>query len=500
MEKALALPEILENIGRFLDIKDLQSCSLVSKLWAKSMKQYLWWTLSIPKVIQTDDLRKVLYKFGHLIRELHINGEVKQDILLEEYCTGLYGLTVKSNYQSDGLIRRSHQTLRSFCHYWEVVQSSSVQSTLFQCPRLEFLFFNSVLLSDTKISSSFVEACTHLTSLTLNMANWDFPEDILMPKSSFLKLERLTVSNYRNLKGLKSNMLDRCPNLKTLVCSQPLGTRFKEFMDVIIATCRRLKVLWVIGGNIPPDDSDVKAVLKALPPMEFIQIRGYPYGKVIERNYASFLHPHHATLRAVELSSRWTSAQIHKLLCSCPNLRAVFGYGTLSADDIGSTSQWVCAKLECFRVRIAAFTVPELSEERRVVFRRLAQLRHLRSLELAALYPINDSVLTSPTYGFQLGEGLELLEPLKMLQQCCLSYLRPGLRKRDVKWMVRAWPSLTSFCAKLNPDDEENERLWKIFHSRGVWDQLSDSRGGPCESVMTKCAIEYADADYQPVQ
>lgn len=264
-------------------------------------------------------------------------------------------------------------------------------------------------------------------------------------------------------------LIARCPNLTTLV----LGSASPgDLLKRSIPACRQLCVLVAFLSV-----EEMAEIIEALPPMKCLQVMRYSIPS--ELLYLSFLQRHYATLEHVHLPryKNINTAQVLLILSSCPNLRS-FAANEISGSDIAKGQPWVCLGLEIFSawIKFDELDVNQgtFLESRHAVYTQLSRLSRLRVLDLRR----HGRWWIGTDLTLRLDEGLKTLRSLKMLE--CLKVPRcvaKRLRKRDIEWMVKMWPSLRTIWSLGDRKTQNFEDICKWY---GLSQNLADSKGDNC--------------------
>jgi len=91
----------------------------------------------------------------------------------------------------------------------------------------------------------------------------------------------------------------------------------------------------------------------------------------------------------------------------------------------------------------------ESQDKQRLMFARLAGLEHLQVLKLGSAQSLSQKGLDLLEADLRLEHGLDLLDPLKELQEFGVE-VHQTLSSEDVDWMIQHWPSLRIVRGQLN--------------------------------------------------
>ena len=135
-----------------------------------------------------------------------------------------------------------------------------------------------------------------------------------------------------------------------------------------------------------------------------------------------------------------------EILCSLPNLKE-FAAPLISSFDLEMDPRpWVCQRsLLHLHVGIGM----ESQDKQRLMFARLAGLEHLQVLKLGSAQSLSQKGLDLLEADLRLEHGLDLLDPLKELQEFGVE-VHQTLSSEDVDWMIQHWPSLRIVRGQLN--------------------------------------------------
>ncbi|KAF9582758.1 hypothetical protein BGW38_010799 [Lunasporangiospora selenospora] len=486
MEKALEINEIRTFIGYFLNVRDLKSCALVNKAWSQSMTPLIWsilhWWDDSEEIISS----QAMAKYGHHVRSIFFH-HFSKDPSIFSPCT-----QVRHIYQANSctdepfddlalyLVRNNRTSLKTFYDQGSRRRrlSKEALAAIFECPNLEQLKLGEVEFT-AELYSAFVQACTHLRYLFLTGECTVANGGSMLQEQSFPFLEDLSMIGCSA--ALAQNILVHSPNLKGFLYVEQMAPRTQIKAETILSL-RHLDRL-LLNFSAEASQNLGAQIISSLPSMKWVHISSFNHPYSCDPLFEPALRRHYTTLQAIVVNDDWTSKQILLVLTSCPTLRAYEG-GVLLADEIQQGAPWVCSRLQCLRVRITRVTHPMEGDCRDAVYHQLARLDQLLLLDLSDLRYLQSSVASEPRLSLCLGQGLEILEPLKNLQKIAFEGLRLNLRKEEVEWMIQKWPSLQYMEGDMCEDLKEHIRLMEYCIDLGI----------TSGSLLKESPMQYVDA------
>ncbi|KAF9577836.1 hypothetical protein BGW38_006701 [Lunasporangiospora selenospora] len=473
MEKALTLPEIKSNIGRFLCIKDLVTCTLISKTWYESMLPWLWRFFQVPKderQIEYFTLHKLMLRNGPLIRNLLVT-RVPRFIDIFTNCNQLESLECRGRLFDDCdfnlsvlyLVQKCRASLTRFIQGYGIRLSTETLIHALDCPKLDWVEIRAIDLVGDALWDSVTRLCMRVHRLSINYIH--LPENCTIPWTAgtvFPNLEHLTALGTQQVLALE--VASRSPNLKYLhinVAKSGVGHLvetlpfYPKLQVLVLDECRQIR------------SKDMVELLDALPPMKSIQYDcALTTLHPLFPTYYASLQRHFDTIQEITLSHQWRLVSPLAILCSCPNLRALTG-GLIDCRAVLCGSPWVCTGLRLFRVsldlRIMAIGITFVI---RIFCSQLAHLQQLQVLDLSVSSPYRSTHMTGSW--LRLGNGLEHLKSLKMLQQCSLVNWTLNLEAEDIEWIRTHWPNFWGLRGRLHDNPRQNEQLWKLCEKYGI--------------------------------
>ncbi|KAG0022779.1 hypothetical protein BGZ82_010904 [Podila clonocystis] len=184
-----------------------------------------------------------------------------------------------------------------------------------------------------------------------------------------------------------------------------------------------------------------------------------------------------------------SSLMVQEVLSSCPTLKSIAA-NSIHVLDIAAGDPWVCLGLQSWSVfidisfnscgiEIISLKKDKLNDLQPLVYKRLAKLTELQSLNLDYKPPIprqsNQSSATQLlTLDWQLKRGLGALSSLTKLREVhFLQRSRMGMTTSSAKWMIENWVlrgpiKLNSIEGRLGRQTTEERAIGKMFREHGV--------------------------------
>ncbi|KAF9336322.1 hypothetical protein BG006_009060 [Podila minutissima] len=237
MQQALSIPEILAQIGKFLDLKSLSICTRVSKSWSaafdtilyrhvsimvfnrhspsiRALKRHARQTFSLTLTLPVD-LAYFTLKCPSL-RVLHLHG------WLGTRLKTIAGYRTRGHRKALALIQQHQRTLMtvSVGLLWPIAKSPEFWTAIAACPRLETLLVRSEKMfvnnGDHSEQEAFWNACTKVSDLILK--DLRFQAAVNVPAgldfSQVRKLELLRTEGWHAAKQVM--WMERCSELRVL--------------------------------------------------------------------------------------------------------------------------------------------------------------------------------------------------------------------------------------------------------------------------------------------
>ncbi|KAF9131690.1 hypothetical protein BGW39_001442 [Mortierella sp. 14UC] len=518
MAAVLDLPEEIRLlIGRFLDIKAIQACLLVSRSFRRSFEPILWQKVVIrsphsPLVVNKkitlvdiaalrtrtlDVLNYVIYNkadpefyklsFPHL-RRLQLTDETNEILYRENMNDS--DASFPRDYRGQGLLQdqlvQLNPTVGTLvitslpitpsAEFWTVIYSTWVN------PRI--LHVTGLVALTEEASNAFWMACTRFEHLSLILIKVAFSS--LLSTFTFPRVRHLNIKTASKVKARWFQPTDQmvvmkaCPQLRHLTMSGPSSPR-------LLADFQRAIDLnhWPHLDSLDLDHVYNKRgkffceLLRALPALTALRLE---YCQLSDIGFQQLRRCHFTTLRTLKIFAGcgFTSKMALEVLISCVNLE-VFRSTHIYAHDLDPQTPWVCKRLRS----LTTCVVHRESNPNRValdqhVFAQLAQLTNLVHLDLTQ-YPMGYT-LSDPevhlmdalnTLDIRLKAGLGKLSTLSRLRFFGSGNSFQITSEAEILWMLEHWRDLKTVVGQL---DVRNSAALKAMADRGVHYQLSAPR------------------------
>ncbi|KAF9295649.1 hypothetical protein BGZ74_010702 [Mortierella antarctica] len=345
MQQALSIPEILAQIGEFLDSKSLSICTRVSKSWSAAFDTILYRHISIlvfnrysPSIRalkrharQTFSLTLTLpVDLGYFtlkcpsLRALHLHG------WLGTRLKTIAGYSTRGHRKTLALIQQHQRTLItvSVGLLWPIAKSPEFWTAIAACPRLETLLVRDEKMfvnnGDHSEQEAFWNACT---------------------KVSDLKLKDLRFQAAVNV---------------------PVGLDFSQppvvgasGLTTFTASWPKLRELTLSGQEIR--DHDLAAVISTAEVLEKLSVPQTQFGRMA---FAALRTHHFQVLRHLNLQDceSATSAMVQEVMESFPGLEYLRA-PLLRSADVLLGAPWVCLQLKQLQLETFFLSADGIDEE-----------------------------------------------------------------------------------------------------------------------------------------
>ncbi|KAF9540895.1 hypothetical protein EC957_003642 [Mortierella hygrophila] len=552
-----SVPELLELIGRHLDLPDLARCSLTCRLWHHTLSPLLWETFddslyNWPRIMlalysETDTGRRqkawvdaLFSKYGHHIRTLRVRRYYT--VLVASECGGCTRLVSLQSFDfAEGLTAVSKKSGSGWClESTKAVIPTIVENAIgVQSSRdwrskaakdrdmttarrfWMLLYLNSSTLRSVRLDKSLGNLCT-LPSFDLldkilsglqnleTLSNTMYPMDADVVLQQIPSLRSITGCPKRDTSSVAFNnvrffdvstgmdpstfrhYLTKFPNLNCLCLErivESLSTHPQQQQPIAVQDNNVSFQLSEIRFTLDDStDNPTRLVFSYLPHLRHItlkRLRGYIAHIIV--TYCRELE----TFRQLEnedvfLTGPTTDTALI-LLQGCPKLKVLDVYQSqVRAESLLASPPWVCEKLETLRCMItgvsrlstqdmktlndlsvsgssrnvfltkqdrnALKTGRETMGQQQRILERLANLTHLKVLELASkrpkdnrLRPDEDHLYVdhfSDTLELTLASGLGQLAALKGLEMFGFEGCNHEIDRPELDWIVKSWPRL----------------------------------------------------------
>ncbi|KAK3813381.1 MAG: hypothetical protein J3Q66DRAFT_348168, partial [Benniella sp.] len=500
--KALEVPEILWLIGGFLDYPRLAAATTVCKSWNTIFTPFLYHTLEWGNHNQRHPRSSVVKDRVDHIRVIKLSDYWIPSLV---DCTHLEGLHLNLDYGEQDFwtplakLVRQNPRLVTLC---AIKPSSEFLEAVFACsPQLKRLEISRPNLVTSAMADPFLNACLSLEELKMVDLTLDIGGDdtswIQWP-AAFPTIKKLWIGVTYNREckprqlQQQHQFIQRCPNLESLTWSFSTCLRLpiheiKDLLSPKTSPCPKIKAFaFHCPGfrlNLPEDTlvEVLKACNNNLASFESDGVRFmHLYSQALTSGLASGL-----TRLCLNNCGSRTSRPMMKILLSCPHLVHVHCAGLLHAQDILGIDhsktpgwlledqlelihppEWVCKNLQILEIGICGLQF-RAQEWQQAVLKQLAKLEHLRVLDVADHTDML-KIRSQDGLDFRLTTGLDVLSSLTRLERLGFHSLRQEMTKQDVKWMIKAWPRLSSVCGWVHHSVSERIKLEKIFKRHSI--------------------------------
>ncbi|KAF8984505.1 hypothetical protein BGZ46_007872 [Entomortierella lignicola] len=478
------IPEIFNRLQLNQALVDYVHCIQVCKDWKSQLESLLWKQVEFSgdEVIGRrngfllNPPLEILHKHLGKVESLRFMDGLTPNLSML-FCMNLTKLHVSmySNYGSSTCIL-SFFLLRNFgltdvtlqnCRF---THDSKLWENLCEQYRIKKLTLSEVATPRAGMDD-FRALVSSLDELVLDATIFPDGEDYTWPDSKFENTQRLVLDQVFGITPKEQvGMIGACPKLKDLRWFIPKfddededelalhQQAMDEFVSLVEAgSFPSLEILRIIYFLV--SDADIARVINNMQRVTTLNLIGSDFGDI------SFqaLQRHWTTLETlgVSLCKNVTSAQIQKILASCPNLRVLTGDDIL-AEDIINGQPWVCTSLKELIINIQFSPTAEKSDHM-AVFESISALKKLELLNITGysgrkIVPLNLS----------LEYGLEKLAGLTCLLQLCFQHSEQNIEMEEIDWMLEHWKSLEGVRGRPNGNEDVNEAIMEKLKSNKV--------------------------------
>ncbi|KAF8953471.1 hypothetical protein CPC16_000703 [Podila verticillata] len=413
MQQALNIPEILAQIGQFLDSSSLGICTRVSRSWSAAFGVILYRNISI---------KITLFRYGApslAVLERHARQIVSMTLIMPSdleyfalkcpnlralHLEGWCGIRLKTipEYKDRGhsktleLIQEHQPTLKtvSVGMLWPIAKSPEFWTAIAECPILETLLVRDEKMfarRDAREQQAFWGACTRVENLTLK--NLRFWSAVNVPSA-------LDFGQVRKLKLVKSEgwdadkqveWMERCPELRVLKWVMPKVELPASGVDApalinFSASWPNLRELTLSGYGI--QDHNLAIVISTAQVLVKLSVPQTSFGRMA---FAALRTHHFQVLKYLNFREceSVTSAMVQEAMASCPNLEFLRA-PLLRSVDVLLGAPWVCLKLKQLQLQNLLLDADNTDEE----VQKLALSARFSALKEVSLdFPHNLSII-----------------------------------------------------------------------------------------------------------
>ncbi|KAK3822683.1 MAG: hypothetical protein J3Q66DRAFT_397161 [Benniella sp.] len=477
------IPEVRDNVAKFLGLPDLAVAALVCKSWNATFTPVLYHTISQPCYKQSN--KEGLVANADSIRHLEA---FKEGIhFFSGICTKLKSIGAETSgwslHELDhlcALVRRndSIKTIRILSNeYPPEVFLEEVSST---CSSLRKLDISASQL-DAQCVKIILDIAVRLESLSIDSR-------IVFPKSldkwpHFPSLREITLIHSKDIPAQTClEIFRKCPELRvlTLQIQQNDLCPASDICDLLRVHCTLIERLNLSALHLR--DAHLAKILDGCHRLISVRFMGSKFGELAFNS----LSRHFVSLQQLNLEQcpGLTSTMVQQILTSCWRLTSLHAT-TLDASDIlgdvneeastgtetvlrDQSQDWVCRNLTTLSVFICGLEGRPLAWHREVL-QRLGKLTKLTTLVVGIRRRRGSSSFESRDgLDLRLESGLDALARMKKLTYLGFRGMWQLMGEQDVQWMRDAWPGLTYLEGKLHHDPWRRSKLVQIAKERNI--------------------------------
>ncbi|KAF9901973.1 hypothetical protein BX616_002078 [Lobosporangium transversale] len=506
----LDLPEVIQNLGQFLQHEDLLSCLRVSKTFHSVLIKYLWEAIDAwdhDRKRSTYPRGKTLQNHKKYIKRLVFIGNPPREYMSLQGCSVLHTIsaTLPEKCTSSLLTKfsrliKAHSSTMRHVEFWIEdslhisISGPEPWKTLLECPRISSLSIGCMKFRNDEVDLLF-QVCTKLQKLNLDYGCIsELPEYVQDESSNFVlpHLRSLTLCNRYNRHGderpfsgvmlhLWGIFVRKCPSLEKLDCLHP---KHGKILKVAL-----LQNPWIFPHlrdltlNDSVSDEELAAILRQMAQVRNFKVPSSYFGPLAlhellaDRGRQLDVHENRDritrtdrlcdTIEELQAASGWdkTDGVAQAILSNCPRLR-VLAAAKITVTEIVQGPKWVCSRIEKLCLYFQMDLDPESeegTEKQRMVFGQLGKLTELQYLDLT-------HYCRMPTLDLRLGAGLNGLANLKRLTTVrSTSDDYQAMGPEEAKWIVENWPKFFYLDVATNKDPDIAGSISRIFRPHNIF-------------------------------
>jgi len=324
---------------------------------------------------------------------------------------------------------------------------------------LKSLRVNNSYFYDKESMQAFWDACTKesLERLHLEKTGLVTPVQGAWAPSKQLQhvtFQEISANTPKGLTDLISNLLGNASGLVSLVLTNiDQEVVFNELRPLL----QRSRNLWPVLSRLdmnPPEnvtDNELDEIIRTLP----TSIMTLNCRNLGPRSFRAMIDMYSSTMNRLDLSryQNLSSSDIRRVLWECKNLVSLTSgssYSIQISDVI--TSSWVCCGLQEWDLGILN-DAEDPAKGGREIFRRLAQMPKLTSLQILSISQQGQGLLLSP----RLVQGLDELAPLKKLKR--FDFDGRTMSQRDWHWILKTFRGLENVSCWIDRNDDLQQKF-----------------------------------------
>jgi len=443
----LQLPEVIVQLGYYLEGSDLINAFLVNHTWHSLLEPFLWHTTKLPSewaLERTPDRypsRESIRRNCHWIRSLFC----PESPLLKELvpaCTNLQVLEI--NIVTQMIILLLYQNAHSLVSLTrqatvhQPTQQSGLQLKLFTAIasliRLQHLRLERLEVTGEE-RDAFLETCQRLETLFMTAFIWNIPDTCPI---EFPFIQQLTFIKNKMNPTLELEFVARCPKVRFFRWQPTRGLPKEQTTYIQTLLHTRLKSLRTLAIPYAAlKDRDIAVIVQALPSLVNLHARSSQFGALS----AMAIAESKANIQELDICEceGASSEMVQSILTSCPDLET-FGGDVFDMKDL-EEGEWRCRRLKKLHLSIMSSRGHEARpNDHAKMYDQLAALTELTVLNLGDV-----SRVAGGWYNWlelTLSSGLGRLSPLTSLEYLTVGRIHPPLGKAEQAWIQSHLPGV----------------------------------------------------------
>lgn len=477
----LLLPEILWQIGPYLDQQHIAHCVLACKTWNATLTSFLFQRVALPKrkllpsgKYGTRPMITAIQRNGAHIRHLVCSpdsntilrqitpqctavetlvlGKITPEVLpILRLCRNTLSrleMTPNPHSNSTTILTQTYQRSLSALGYSQVLprsETTALLGAILDLPHLDHLVLDYLGLSDPEQVRSFFDYCKRLSTLELhnNAILVQSPRDMELSC-----LRSLSLIDSSMLLADQLTLFLQCPALDHITWRNEGAAIPIQALSRWTSGLRPLKLLDVASIKVP-DESLAEALTYFPRPEQFIA-RDTLFGPLSKQAIVDGMRSTLEVLDLVDCPAA-TSEVLIEIMSLCWSLKSISADSLRVLDVL--ESKWVCSDLEELRVVFIGPSVMSKAATQLAIYNRIATLRRLRVLSLGR-YGSTSRWSIRSILDLSLNNGLGLLAPLTELREFDFCQMYHSIGIDEVKFMLKSWPRLEVMHGILSADKD----------------------------------------------
>lgn len=475
----LDIPEIRDHLAQFLSSHTITVCARVSRDWHRSFHFRLWTSVKVVRGGLRPSVSEAK-QHASFIRKLDIRTHNSSSWFTDLTLPNLTDLSLSRPIKQDQpevlFLQRHGATLESLTlssisdHCGDQVWTTLATS----CTRLRSLSVHGAWVEKTQWPAiwdlwSRLKVLELPQGVYLRHPNLNEPmpwSDLGSHYLSTLTTLTLTLRNGMTVRD-QIELVTHCPALKSLTWRLPMSAPVHKPLRSLVEFQSSkdhgsgLLVLKMDGGYYSEAELLLFLKMRRQESLVELSLQSGPFGT---ESWLALRSSHALCLSSLQVlhlrGCSFVDGPMVQDMLSCLSRLREFSAPQISSLDLEEDPRpWACQQsLQHLHLDFKL----ESRAAQRSVFVRLAGLQRLEVLKLGQQNHVPFQTLLQPSerergqvleVEIAVGQGLELLDPLKKLREFEMK-VPQTLSSKEIEWMIQHWPALKTVRGQLNPDLE----------------------------------------------